>query len=718
MANYSWPAPEKRKLIGKRISRLDGMAKSSGRAKYPSDVNPKGLLFGAMLTSPHAHAKIRSIDASAAEKMKGVTAVLLVAKPGMEIQWAGTELAFLAAETEPLARDAIRAIKVEYEVLEHMVKEENLGAVGTRGRAAGEQIVGDPDEAFSKAEVSIDGNYGIPVITHCCLEPHGQTIQWAGDKINYWPSTQAVSTIGGDLAKLLEVPAANINIEMDYMGGGFGSKFPADTWGEASARLSKASGGRPVKFFLERRDELTIAGVRPSHFGRIKVAATKAGDITGWQSETWSSGGFGGGGMAPLPYVFTNIPNKRLNHTAVSLNTGMSRAWRAPNHPQASFLTCAALEDLAAKLGMDPVELFRRNLKYTAREPVYARQLTKAMDMIGWKQHWHPRGQGSSGHMKRGLGLGIATWGGAGHASECDVKIHPDGSVELEMGTQDLGVGTRTVVAIVVAETLGLALNQVKVNIGRNAYANSGPSGGSTTVGGVSSSARKAATDALNKLLETVAPSLGAPVDQIEAVDGKLQVVGNPAKSIAWKAACAKLQTSPITARGVNNPKNTMGLNTQGAGGIQMADVTVDIETGVVRMNKLVAVQDCGLVLNLKTAESQVFGAGIMSICGALMEERITDQITGRVLNADMEFYKLAGIKDIGEIEVHMEQIPDSERRGVVGLGEPCAIAGIAAIANAVANAIGVRVPEVPLTPNRVLAALYGADMNQNRSRA
>jgi xanthine dehydrogenase YagR molybdenum-binding subunit len=705
MPNYSWPPMKERKVLGKRISRLDGPAKASGKAKYPSDLNPQGLLHAALLTCPHAHARVRSIDTAAAEKIKGVTGVRVISKAGTEIQWAGTEVAIVSASSETAARDAVRAIKVDYEVLPHVVREEDLAKVGSRAKPSGEQITGDPDAAFKTAEVVSEGEYGIPVITHCCLEPHGQVVAWQGDKVEFWPSTQAVSTVGGDLAKNLEIPASNVHVQMDYMGGGFGSKFPSDRWGSESAQLSKMSGGKPVKLFLDRATELTIAGVRPSHFAKIKIGAKKDGTIVAWQSQSWSTGGFGGGGIPPIPYVFNKIPNFRLNHSAVSLNAGPQRAWRAPNHPQASFLTCSALEDLAAKLNMDPVEFFDKNLDVTPRPETYRAQLRKAAELIEWKKYWHPRGEGK-GNIRRGLGLGINMWGGAGHASRAKTNIHPDGSVEVELGSQDLGSGTRTIIAMVAAETLGLPLNMIKVKIGDNSYPASGPSGGSTTVGGVSSSVRKASVNALDKLFAAVAPGLGVPVEQLEVNDSRIRVKGAPDKGMSWQQACQKLGTMPISENGDNDPKRAEGLNTGGVGGIQMADVSVDMETGRVTMNRMVAVQDCGLVINPKTAESQVFGACIMSVCAALVEERVMDQNTGRVLNADMEFYKLAGIGDIGEIIVHMDITEEHDKRGVVGLGEPPAVGGIVAIANAVANATGVRVPRVPLTPRNVLTAL------------
>jgi xanthine dehydrogenase YagR molybdenum-binding subunit len=710
MPDYSWPPMDKRRVMGKRLNRLDGIVKSTGAAKYNSDFLPDGLLHAVLLTCPYAHAKVKSIDTAAAETLAGVTKVRVISAPGTELNWAGAEVAAVAASTEEAARDAVRLIKVDYEVLPHVVLEQDLSKVGNRAKPAGEQVNGDPDKAFQEADAVSEGSYGIPVITHCCLEPHGQTIAWKNDKIEFWPSTQNVSGIGGDLGRLLGVPAANIHVQMDYMGGGFGSKFPADVWGAQCANLSKDSGGRPVKLFLDRATELTIAGNRPSVFAKIKVGAKKDGTLTVWQSETWATGGLGGGGLNAtlFPYVFSNVPNKRVNHTAVSINAGGARAWRAPNHPQVSYITCSALEDLAAKLNMDPLDFFLKNLAYTARPEVYRSQLQKGAELIDWKKNWHPRGDSGKGPIKRGLGLGINTWGGAGHASDCRSTIHPDGSVEIELASQDLGTATRTMIAMIAAETFGLPVTAIKVKLGDSSYPNSGASGGSTTIGGVTSSTRKATVNALDKLFEVVAQSLGVTPQDLEAVDQRISVKGNPDKGMSWDQACQKLGVNSISEMGKNDPRLAPkeGLNTGGVGGIVMADVSVDVETGVVKMNKLVAVQDCGLVVNPKTAESQVYGAGIMSVCAALMEERIMDQQTGTVLNPDMEFYKLAGIGDIGEIVVHMDIAPEHDKRGVVGLGEPPAIGGIAAIGNAVANAIGVRVPMLPLTPMRVLAAL------------
>jgi xanthine dehydrogenase YagR molybdenum-binding subunit len=708
MPEYRWPEMPKRRVMGKRLSRLDGAAKSSGRVKYAQDVKPAGMLYGALLASPYAHARIKSIDTADAEKMKGVAAVRVIAPAGTEVQWDGADIAAVAASTEQIAQDAVRKIKVEYEVLPHIVNERDLEKAAARVKAAGEQITGDPDQAFKDADVISEGLYGCPVLTHCCMESHGGVVQWQGEKVEFWPSTQGVTDVATDMSRSLKIPAANVHTIQDAVGGGFGSKFTAERCAVEAAHLSKSAGGKPVRMFLDRATELKTGGNRPSAWMQAKLGARKDGTIVAWQSKSWATGGMGGGGMPPLPYVYTNIPNRRLNHSAVPVNAGGARAWRAPNHPQASFLTACALDDLAAQLKMDPTEFLAKNANFTVRPETYRRQLIKAAEMIDWKKRWHPRGDSGSGVIKRGLGVGFGTWGGAGHASQCRAVISANGSVAVELGSQDLGTGTRTIIAMVAAETLGLPVQAIRVNIGDNKYPPSGSSGGSTTVGGVSTSTLKATTNALAKLFELVAPGLGVPADQLEAAEGRIRVKDNPAKSITWGAACRKLGAKTISEMGENNPKLAPkeGLNTQGVGGVQIADVEVDSETGVVKLKKLVAVHDCGLIINPKTAESQCYGAIIMSICSALFEERIMCDVTGRVLNVDFDTYKLAGAGDIGEIVCHLEIDPENDKRGVIGLGEPPVVPTMGAISNAVANAIGVRVPTVPLTPDKVLAAL------------
>jgi xanthine dehydrogenase YagR molybdenum-binding subunit len=702
---YDWPAAGQRKHIGKRISRIDGPDKSSGRAKYTYDIVRPGMLYAKVVGCPHAHAKVVSIDTSAAEALPGVK-VHIVNGVGTEMHWAGREVLLVAAPSEEVARDAARRVRIEYEVLPHFVHEEDLSKAGEHGKPTAEQKTGDPAAAFSDPDSVIhEGTYGCAVITHCCLESHGQVVEWNPDgTLTVWASTQNVSGIPGEYAQALDIPVTNVRVLTPHMGGGFGSKFGADIWGTECAKFSKAV-GRPIKLMLDRDLELIMAGARPSHYAKVKVAAKKDGTITAWESDSWSTGGPTGGGIPPIPYALNGIPNVVKRHTAVSTNIGPARAWRAPNHPQAAVLTICALDDLCAKLGMDPMEFFTKNAGLGGeRAEMYRQELAKAAELSDWKKLWHPRGDKTPGHIKRGLGLSLHTWGGRGHNSRGTITINPDGSVEVATGSQDLGTGTRTVIALTAAETLGLEVADIKVSIGDSKYLPSGASGGSTTVGGVSSMTRRGAIDALEQLFAVVAPGLETTPDQLEAVDGKIRVKGNPAKGLTWKQACAKLGMNPIKVEGKN--PGPCELISSGVGGVQVADVSVDTETGIVKVNKMVCVQDCGLVLDLKTSESQCYGALIMGITYALHEEKIMDETTGRMLNPNMEFYKLAGIGDIGELVVHMMTGPGYDERGVIGLGEPPVNSPGASISNAVANAIGVRVPTIPITPAKVLAAL------------
>ena len=702
MADYKWPAADKRSLIGKRISRIDGPAKASGRAKYSFDVNRPGMLFGKMILSPYAHAKVTKIDTSAAEKMPGVKAVTLIWETGKEVQWAGQEIAAVAAETEEQSRDAARAIKVEYEVLPHLVTDSTPEQAGAdRSKQLSEQKTGDPDAAFAQATATIESTYGSSVITHCCLESHGQVTEWEGDNLTVHASTQNVSGISNEYAPALQIPAGNVRILTQYMGGGFGSKFQSDIWGLACARLAKQA-GRAVKMLLERDHELMVAGARPSIYAKVKVGAKADGTLVAWKSESWGTGGPGSAGNPNLPYV-VRPENRSTRHTAVSTNIGPARAWRAPNHPQMALITMGALEDLAAAVKMDPLDFFLKNIELTGTlSKFYQEELLKAAEIMEWKKKWHPRGQMVAGPVQRGLGLSLHTWGGGGHQSNCNCRIHPDGSVDVSLGSQDLGTGARTIIGIVAAETLGLPLEAITVNIGDSRYPASGASGGSTTSGGVSSSTRRAATNALNELLAKVAPSMGGDAEKLEAVGGAIRVKNDASMSIPWKQACAKLGATPISAAG----QTSKDLISSGVGGVQMAEVSVDMETGVVKIEKMVAVQDCGLIIDMKTAESQVLGACIMGVTYALHEEKLMDEQTGRCLNPDMEFYKLAGLADVGELVVHMMTGPGYDERGVIGLAEAPTISPGAAISNAVANAIGVRVPTLPITPWKVLAAI------------
>jgi xanthine dehydrogenase YagR molybdenum-binding subunit len=708
---FAWPARKDTTLIGREIPRIDAVEKCTGKAKYTADFNTTGTLFCRLVTSDQlAHGKIKKIDISAAEKIPGVRAIHLFKDVDDEVRWDGELIAAIAADRDDIAKDGAKAVIVEIEQLDQFVDEADLagGEKAGRKQELGKKADGDVDAAIKAAKAVHKGKYGIVTISHMCLEPHGAHCQWDGDKLDVHLSTQNVSGTGSQFAEALEIDAANVTVTADYEGGGFGSKFQADEWGVACAELSKKT-GKPVRLMLDRATELKVGGTRPSAFAEVTIAANADGKITAWDSVHWGTAGVGGGGVdvTKLPYVF-KFENQRASQIGLQCNVGPNRAWRAPPHPQLCALTMMPIDDLAAKLGMDSYDLFLKNLSQVSngKDAVYADQMKIAAEAIDWKAKWHPHGKApEKGPVKRGLGMALHTWGGGPGACKCTVKVHPDGSVETFLGSQDIGTGTRTIIAITLAETFGLPLSAVKVNLGSSKYPQSAASGGSITVGGVSGANRRAAQTALWQIFDKVAEKYKVSADGLVAKGEK--ILSGDKEVCTWKQAASLLGPMSLEVQGQGPAKD--GLTSDTVGGVQMVDLSVDTETGVIRIHKFVCVQDCGLILDEMTAKSQVYGGMIMGVAYALAEERVMDSKTGRFLNANLKDYALSRIGDIGELVAIMYQ-PDSEyQRGVVGLGEPPVIAPGAAISNAVHNAIGVRVPTIPLTPKRVLDALKGA---------
>lgn len=714
----NWPSVADRTLLGKSIKRLDGPDKATGRAKYSYDIIRPGMLYGEILGSPHARARVTAIDLTAAQRLPGVKAAITVKDPAdpakAMINYQGEEVAAVAATTEAIARDAMRLIKVTYEVLPALATIEqsrNPNApqlFPTRPNVTAPTVrqEGDAEAALKTAAHVVEGLYETQVQTHTSLETHGGIAEWDGDKLLLHVSTQGINAARDGIAQGLGIPAANARVVTEYMGGGFGSKLGADVQLVIAARLAKAASA-PVKIMLDRKHEHLITGNRPSAFARVRAGVSAEGKFVAWDSETWGTGGAGAGAGFSVPYGVYAPPqgqtwgfaNRRQSHVDVYTNAGPQRAFRAPGHPQACFITETVIDELADRLRMDPLELRLRNLGPEAPNAQWRKYFPIGAEKIGWSKR-HPTGDSASGPIKRGLGCAANVWGGAGNrATRAMCEILPDGSVTNKIATQDIGTGTRTLVAMITAETMGLPLNAVTAAIGDTNYPFAPGSGGSITVGSVSPTVRIAAENALKELLAKVAPQLGVAPEALVAKGGRIQVKDNPSKGLAWKDACKLLGTSPIQAPGAWE----QGLSSVGTSGVQFADVEVDIETGVTRVKKIVSVQDCGMIVDTLTAESQMYGGIIMGLGFALYENRILDRNTAKMVNPNMEWYSVPGISDVPVIDVTLVDQPE---RGVIGLGEPPIISTAAAIANAVSNATGVRIRKLPVTPDTVLAAL------------
>ena len=700
---YAWALPpEKTAILSKSVERIDGPGKVSGSAKYTYDINRPGMLWARAVRSPHPHAKITAIDFSAAKRAPGVKAVLQWKDPGTEVMYQGDVVAAVAADSEDHARDAARLVTVTYETLPFAAREAaSMDAAAPKifpngnTRAGNATEVGDLAAGFKAAAHVVEATYDTQVIRHVCLETPGAVCEWTGDKLTAWVSTQGVHGVRTQLAGALKVPEANIRVICEYMGGGFGSKIAADAPIVIPARLALMT-GTPVKMMLDRKEEHLDTGNRPSAFSKIRAGVSADGKLTAFDAQTWGTGGAGQGAQFPLPYIY-QFPNRKRTHLDVYINAGNQRPMRAPGHPQGCFATEVLMDELADLVKMDPLEFRLKNLPAKAPDAMWGDYFTMGAKKFGWNKR-HATGDGGKGHLKTGMGVSANQWGGGGRAGNAHIDILPDGSVVVKVGTQDIGTGTRTVVPTVAAETLGVPLATVRGEIGDTILPFAGASGGSTATAGIVPAIRIAAGRAREALLARVAPSMGVDASTLEIVNGRVQVKGG-GTSLSWKAACKQLGQEPISIDNAWEP-GLSGVNTSG---VQFAEVTVDTETGIVKVDRVLAIQDCGLVVNKLLAESQVYGGVISSINFALFEDRILDRRTGQMVNPNMEHYLLAGISDVPKVEVMVMNMPE---RGIIGIGEPPTVPTASAIANAVRNATGATIRSLPMHPHRVLAAL------------
>src|ERR1039457_217017 len=685
----NWPTNTK--YISQSTLRVDAAAKLTGRARYSSDIQADGWLYGMILRSKWPAAKISGINLDKALQVPGIKAAITVRDGERTIHFYGEELAAVAGTTRQACLDALRAIEVKAQPLPFVVREDDAkkdnapkvweGAANASPGKSREQ--GTVDQAFTECAAVIEGFYTTPVQIHNPMETHGNTVSWTDDGVTAWASTQGISSVRDGLAGALKLDPNKVRVVTDYMGGGFGAKFGAGAEGVLAARLSREAKA-PVRLMLTRFDQALAVGNRPSSFQKIKLGASADGTLQAFEMDNYGTAGIGagaasegGGGGAdlPAPYLY-KVANTRVKQTAVVVNAGSARAFRAPGNPPASFGMESAMDDLAVKLGMDPVELRLKN----DPSPVRQREYALGTERFGWRQKYRKPGS-SPGVVKTGIGCAGAAWpaGGASHQTQGEAQINPDGSIEFRLGVQDIGTGTKTVIAVVAAELLGLKPEQITVKVGDTHFPPGPGSGGSTMSASVSPTVYESYTKALQ---------------QMQTQSGLADARGKN-----WFTACKKLGVNPLVVHGQWQP----GLSSDHACGVQFAEVTVDTETGLVTVNKVVAVHDCGLIIDKLTLESQINGGVIMGMGYALYEERVMDDLSGVVLYPHFDTYKLPGIADVPEIDIVLIYMPE---RGVIGIGEPAMVPTAGAIANAVANAIGVRVSSLPITPAKVLAAL------------
>lgn len=714
------PSPEKERftLISGYTPRIDGERIVTGKAPFTHDINLRGLLYGKILRSPHACAQIISMDLTKAKNLPGVKAVLQLKKE--KVQYVGEQVAAVAAVNEFIAEKALKMIEVEYKTLPFVVTEEEAMKKdsprvheNSNVQKFSDYSRGDVEKGYQEAHAVLEKTFKTEIEIHHPTETHGSVAKWEEDRLVVWDSTQAIHNVRNGLAKALNIPQSQVKVIKKYMGGGFGSKLGLNDYTMAAAKLAKIT-HNPVKIILSRKENSLTVGNRPSSIQTLKGGVKKDGTITSLSLINYTSGGIGRGDRCSEPMIdIYRCPHIKVNEYTVYTHTGPSRPTRAPGHVQGTFALESFLDELAAEIDMDPLELRKKN--YTTKNeggtgiPYSSKGLDQCYQIGAQKIGWHRRnkipGQ-SNGRFRKGIGMGTQIWWGVGRPETlADVMLHPDGSVEAICGTQDLGTGTRTYMAVIPADTLGLKPQDITVKIGNTSYPWCGASGGSTTTPSVAPAIRDAAVKARDYLKKMAAEKLEIDSKNIGVADRKFFNQNNPNQSITFKELTEDLSREKVFHGEYVGRPSGYAYNTFGA---HFAEVEVDTQTGKIKVIKVIAVHEIGRVMNKQTAESQVVGGITQGVSTALFEGRVMDPSIGTVLNPNLIDYKLATSYDSPEIEIHFVDIVDPRinNLGTKGLGEPPRIPIAAAISNAVYNAVGIHVKETPMTPDKVLQTL------------
>jgi xanthine dehydrogenase YagR molybdenum-binding subunit len=751
-----WGPNAELRLVGKPTRRVDGALKVTGRARYTTDVQLPGLLWARRICSPYPHARIKSIDTTKAEKHPGFKALHLLDKPiGFPhladpakelaspypiLRFLGQPIGAVAATSPGAADEIVRLVEIDYETLPFTVElDEARGAkaplvfpaaIDVTGSAAGGGAAanleqhgnvrgparatrGDVAKGFAEAEVVFENEYRTQVQTHSCMETHGAVADWKPDRLTVWASTQWTGSFQDDLVKEFGLPKEKVRVLTEFMGGGFGSKVGAGHYGILAAQLSKKAGA-PVRLVLDRAEEHQSAGNRPASLQRLKVGAKKDGTLTALQLTSFGTGGVNtGAGVGAIAEQLYTCPNFSGEQSDVFTNAGPGTAFRAPGFAPGAFALEQAIDELAVRLGIDPLALRDRIDTNEASGALARREERRlAAERFGWSRRRAPNSD--KGPIKRGLGMAQGTWPRHVFAdSSIEVRLLRDGTIEARSSVQDIGTGARAVIAQVVAEELGVEVKDVVLNIGDTDFPRGPLSAGSMTTNAITPPARDAAAKVKQQLFALVAPSLKVAPDELALVDGAVVVRSRPASRMPLKKAAALIKGDAIAAtckRALDYAVPAGVIEVKGWGGVQFTELSVDTETGMIRIERIVAAHDCGRPINPKGIESQVNGGVIQGISYALFEDRTLDRNTGRMVNANLEQYKIAGVREIPPIEVVIiEDYRGRSSTDAGGIGEPATVPTASSIANAFYNATGVRLRTLPMTPDRVLAALASA---------
>ncbi len=703
------PKPwSKTAIVGQARPRVDAYERVSGTAIYPSDYTFANMLYGAILRCPHPHARVKKIDISGARQIDGVHGVLADTTTGGDIRWPyvmqwpyeaekisklfdshcrfeGDAVAAVAAATPCQAMDGVRAIKVDYEVLPFVADERqalkpDAAKVHDDSNQVNKQTYsrGNVEQGFGEADVVLEKTFRTACELHTPLELHGCVANWDGDRLTIWESTQGVYAIQSKVAELLGLPLSKVRVIGHYLGGAFGSKLQPGKYTVIAALLARQT-GRPVKLFLAREETFLVVGNRPPANMTIKAGIKKDGTLTALEFTGIATGGaYPAGGMTLLDWLVRDLytcPHVKTETTDAYINGGPARPFRAPGHPQCSWALEQIIDDLAVAIGMDPVELRFKNIPTVSQgregTPPYTTTgleecITKGAEAFGWQQARQrtAAGRKEKGHLKRGVGMGSCVWfaGGGGPPSTMIVKLFSDGSVNLNMGASDIGTGTKTIMAMVVAEELGIKPEMIQIehgDTGTTQYATS--SGGSKTVPTEAPTVRSATIEVKRQLLSMAAVDLAADPADLRYNGQYIEVAGAGSRKIKITDITKLKKRGVVVGVGYRgpNPENKV-INPFGA---QFCEVEVNIKTGEVRIVRFLGAHESGRVMNRLTFDNQVFGGITMGIGLGMTEFRVLDtNRTGKMVNRNWHDYKLPTALDVPADMISIAiEMPDSE---------------------------------------------------------
>lgn len=740
----AWSREHQFSIVGKEQTRIDATERVTGSAKFTHDIQLPGMLYAKALRSPIPSAKIKSIDTSRAEALPGVRAILTSDNTEVEwrmgmtklfdkkIRYAGDEIACVVADSEEICLDALELIEVEYDeqpFVINPIKAQEEGA--PKLHESGNVFGGEPEiyergelaKGLNEADVVVEGTYQTQFALHNCMETHGSVAHWEGDMLTIYDSTQHIYGVRDAMAHYLGLSRDKVRVIKRYMGGGFGSKNSAGKYSAIAAIAAKRT-GRPVKMLMDRREENIAMGNRAASIHEMKVGAKADGTLTAIEHKvTMNLGAFAAwlaGCTGPSRRTY-KCPNLRAIEAGVFTNLGPFAAFRAPGYVEGTFALESIIDELAAKLEIDPLELRKKN--YAEIDPITGKEFTtkglmqayqRGAELIDWANREEFKKNHSTVTKKVGFGMASQIWGGSGGPpAYAMLKINGDGSAVVITGTQEIGTGVKTALAVIAAEVLNFPLEKISVELGDTQSGVYAPlSAGSMTLASVGPAVRVAAEDARNQLLSVGSQILDVSLEDLIIEDGEFVNTAKGDREPVSKIY-EQLQNFQIIGKGARGPNTDEKI--VATFGAQFAQVEVDIETGRVHVQKIVAVHESGRIINPLATRSQLEGGIIQAIGFALSEQRFDDERYGLVLNPSLETYKVPTAQDVPEIVTEMVDVADTEVNniGSKGVGEPPIIPTAAAIANAVADATGIRFTQLPLSPDRVLNELVKAgDVN------